>query len=272
VRLSRLYYWLYLAARLVTNLVGLPYSLLSRPERTTSGLRTIVDAALNLEPDPRRPVQTIGFADLYERLGRKEPCLSIKFAQRYGNVNLLETLALAYLAGALEPRAVFEIGTYDGFSAYHLARNGRPDARVYTLNLPVEEARPLDLPVHSRIEYAGDNLTHRELHARGLGSVFKNSEVADRVSQLIGDSLTFDFSPYRGQIDLVFIDGGHSYEHVSADSQSAFGMLSSRGVIVWHDFNVQHRDIHRYLRELGRDRRLYHLAGTRLVLYFAGEV
>ena len=51
------------------------------------------------------------------------------------------------------------------------------------------------------------------------------------------NSHTFDFSRFKGQCDLVFIDGDHSYEGVKIDSGNVFDLLrDDRSVIVWHDY------------------------------------
>ena len=58
------------------------------------------------------------------------------FESKFGNINFMEALATSYVAQASKGRTFFEIGTFDGFSAYHLAKNSPSDAVVYTLNLP----------------------------------------------------------------------------------------------------------------------------------------
>ena len=51
------------------------------------------------------------------------------------------------------------------------------------------------------------------------------------------DSKTFDYTPYLGTCDLVFIDGDHSYDGVRSDTANAFRLLrDERSVIVWHDY------------------------------------
>lgn len=51
------------------------------------------------------------------------------------------------------------------------------------------------------------------------------------------DSRTFDYKPYLGTCDLVFIDGDHSYDGVRSDTKNAFRLLrDDRSVIVWHDY------------------------------------
>ena len=59
---------------------------------------------------------------------------------------------------------------------------------------------------------------------------------ANRIHQLFGDSQTYDFTPYYGSVDLVFVDGCHHYEFVLRDSQNALKMMSPDGVVIWHDY------------------------------------
>jgi len=232
--------------------------------------RAFVAGVINLEKEYQTRVERVDWTGLQRLVGGADPALRFRFGARYGNVSFEESLALAYLVESLKPRRTFEIGTFDGFSTYHLAMNGAPDAEVLTLNLPAEDGGSAALARGTDSEYFGDNKTHLELQRRGVGSVYRASPAARKVRQLFGDSLTFDFSPYRGSIDLVFIDGGHSLECVAKDTESALAMLSDRGVIAWHDFNVQHRDVYAFLRRFAETRKTYWIAGTRLALHGPG--
>lgn len=266
--LSQIVYFGFIAFKVASNLLGIPYYLARNPRGFARRARRWVDEIINLEISLLNPIEPLDLVGLSRLMGRREPSLGLRFDSRYGNINLLESLALSYIVHAAEPRTVFEIGTFDGFSTYHLAKNSGKDTRVYTLNLPVEEGAAENFSPYSLIEYRGDSSTHAELSDRGLGSIYKATDVAYKVTQLFGDSLTYDYTPFVGQMDLIFIDGGHSYRHVSSDTENALRMVSDRGIIVWHDFNAQHRDVHRFLRRLGKRKKLYHILDTRLVVDF----
>ena len=92
--------------------------------------------------------------------------------------------------------------------------------------------------------------------------------VPGRIERLLGDSATFDYSPYEGSIDLVYIDGSHSYSYVKNDTEAAMGMLSPRGTIIWDDF-PGYAGVYAYLDEFaaGMSTTLLHVRGTRLVIY-----
>lgn len=94
------------------------------------------------------------------------------------------------------------------------------------------------------------------------------------------DSKTFDYTPYIGQCDLVFIDGDHSYDGVRADTEHAFRLLrDDRSVIVWHDYmrsseiDVMWGVVAGLLDGAPRDatRQLYHVSNTLCAIHIKGE-
>ena len=142
-----------------------------------------------------------------------------------GNVSLLELLVLARVVRELRPQRLFEIGTFDGRTTLALAMNAPNDAQVYTLDLPAES------PTALAIERSERAFVDKPVS----GARFLGTDAARKITQLFGDSATFDFSPYRAE--LVFVDASHSYEYVLNDSARALAIIGdSPGVIVWHDY------------------------------------
>jgi len=157
-----------------------------------------------------------------------------------GNVSVLELLVLARLVRELQPRHVFEIGTFDGRTTLALAMNAPDNARVYTLDLPAET------PTALAIERSERAFVDKPVS----GARFLGTDVARKIIQLFGDSATFDFATYRAE--LIFVDASHAYEYVLNDSNRALAMLGdSRGVIVWHDYG-EWPGVTRALDELAR--------------------
>jgi predicted O-methyltransferase YrrM len=153
------------------------------------------------------------------------PVLVGPVASAHANVSEAELLAICALVVQLNARRVFEIGTYDGRTTLAMARNVGPGAHVYTLNLPpdFEGAHvPADDAALARVVPSG---------AR-----FRGTPEAARITQLWGDSSAFDFSTFRGTMDLVFIDGAHTAEFVEGDTRTARSLIRVEGgLVLWHD-------------------------------------
>lgn len=169
-----------------------------------------------------------------------------------------QRLVVAALCDRLGARTFFEFGTYWGRTAWTVARNN-PDVRIFTLDLPSPDAAS-----RLQLEFTDQYL----LDEWRRGEAFYQTAEADRIERLFGDSATFDYSPYQGSIDLVYIDGSHSHSYVKNDTEAALGMLSPRGTIVWDDF-PGYAGVYAYLEEFaaGMNTTLLHLRGTRLVIY-----
>jgi predicted O-methyltransferase YrrM len=167
---------------------------------------------------------------------------------------------LATIVGALKPKKIFETGTFRGIGTLTMALNA-PEADVYTLDLP-EQYTPAEVETLSK----GDKEWVR-LSRSSTGFAFLNHPAAQRIHQLRGNSLTFTPPAFLANTDLCFIDGGHSYECIKADTETALKILSPNGVIVWDDYAWFVGGVSQYLSELRRSLTLYRVAGSHLVIY-----
>lgn len=183
----------------------------------------------------------------------------------YGNINPMEAQVLASLVTYFKPQTIFEIGTYNGFSAIHMEKNISEGAVIYTLDLPLDRTH-INLK-NDLIEAHQDILTMDIKTKR----YFHNVEGGNRIKELYGDSLTFDFSPYYQKVDFVFIDGNHSSFYVKSDSENAFKMLTERGVILWHDYDFIHPAVYKLVNELARTRTIFYIERTRFTLFVKKE-
>ena len=191
----------------------------------------------------------------------KSNCLNADF----GTIRPVEAQVLAALVAHHKPKAIFEIGTYTGFSTLHLAKNSPPEAVIYTLDLPQNK---------DNIVLKNDlNEAHRDIKNINLNErrYFHTDSSKNKIVELYGDSLTFDFSPYYGKMDFIFIDANHSYSYVESDSQNALNMLSSHGIIVWHDYDFIHPGVSRFIRKLARDKKIFYIERTRYAVLVNDE-
>jgi hypothetical protein len=182
----------------------------------------------------------------------------LDLGSRPSGTTFLETYIMVSLIKLLCARMIFEFGTSEGRTTLQFALNSPEDAKIFTLDLPGD-----DFP--TRFGRACPNeASFRQLTVGGL---FKEYAECGKIKQLLADSVTVDIEPFRAKMDFIFIDGDHAWSYVKADSENAFSMLSSRGVIVWHDYGSRWPDVARYLRDLSSQKKFYHLAGTTMVVH-----
>ena len=230
-------------------------------------LPAVLRGALSRAPDPRLRARLLKSLWIeLKRFGARrvvniEPSSirGIDDVLTRGPITRQSSLVLCALGALLRCETIFEFGTYQGHTAWLLAHN-LPQARVYTLDL----AGP-DATASAALELtdAGEYFQDWDRGAR-----FRDTPEAARITRLVGDSATFDFSPYRGQMDLVYVDASHSFSYVKSDTEAALAMLSPSGTIVWDDY-THYSGIWAYLDDLAAtlDGSIFHLLGTRLAVY-----
>lgn len=151
-----------------------------------------------------------------------------------------DAFVLALVAAWTQPARIFEIGTGTGEGTMLLAQQA-PTARVDTLDLGRSEAS------------LGTQRGDRPLDPDPTGRAFRGTAAADRIEQHLGDSARFDFGPFANQMDLVFVDGAHTFDYAISDSRAALEMIGDRGVIVWDDCHLYHPGVSRALLSLSRE-------------------
>jgi predicted O-methyltransferase YrrM len=181
------------------------------------------------------------------------------FLYRGGNVSFGELCTLVAVTRALKPGILFEFGTFDGNTTLQLALNSPHDAVVYTIDLPRGTQKTKLRVSEGDDVIAGDRPSNRRFN----GTAFEH-----KIRSIHDDSATYDYSALKGKVDLIFIDGSHSYEYTENDTQRALELLAPHGIIIWHDYMVWN-DVTDYLNNLSETLPLKHVRGTSLVVYKA---
>ena len=166
------------------------------------------------------------------------------------SLGLTERLVLQALVVGRGVRTAFEIGTYNGGTTALIAESLPPDGRVVTLDLPPEAFDRSQSPV--------------DLDGHRVGERWRASPAADRVEQVLCDSLEFDPSPWEGRCDLVLVDGAHDLVHGRQDSRTALRLVRPGGIVVWDDFTPYWTGLIRGIVEGVGGGPLARLAGTDL--------
>ena len=180
-----------------------------------------------------------------------------------GGMSFGELVILARVTKVLQPRTVFEMGTYNGLTTAVFLLNSNPDAQIVTLDLPTEP-----------LEGEGYILGDQELvMSRQLGSVPQAMGLR-QYKQLLCDSMIFDPSPYKNSVDLGLVDAAHDLAHVRNDTLKMASMISDEGMVFWHDYGGKGslRPLANYLDGLGKRALLYRIPDTSLAWGLGSEL
>ena len=192
-----------------------------------------------------------------------------------GGVLTLEAMLIQTLIKRVNPDRVFEFGTYMGATTAAIAINTRPDTKIFTLDLPpadhhgslgAAEKNALFTTARTEAETPDGFLIKR---STSVGPVILDGMLAAdqaKVTRLYSDSRTFDYSPYAGTMDFIWIDGGHDYDIVKSDTENSLKLLKSanrRAVIAWHDYgNPECLGVTEYLDELSASLTVFSIGST----------
>ena len=176
------------------------------------------------------------------------------------SISFREMVVLCSIIRYENAHVVFEFGTSNGVTTLNIALNLPWDGIAYTLDLPPARADQTVISTAYRVSVSDRKMMFANRECRR----FLSSTVEAQVRQLYGDSATFDYSPYQGRCDVVFVDGAHSLKYVESDTRAALQLVRPGGVVIWHDYNDGFfwPDVHRCLNRLARDHVIHRIRGT----------
>ena len=161
---------------------------------------------------------------------------------------------------------IFEFGTCSGKTTYLMALNSSEDTKITSLTLdPGYNTELIKDDLDSKISHR--NIINESIYEKFL---FSGTNVENKIKVIFGNSLEFDHNILKNKIDLVFIDGGHTYSIVKNDTEKSFDMLKSNGIIIWHDYvpgKKSSKDIVKYLNEISKDKKIYQIKNTSMCFY-----
>lgn len=227
---------------------------------------------------------------LFERVERRFPEQNVGFrvnipSSAIGGMTLLESSVLVSLCKLLDPRRLFEFGTFLGASTLLLAENTHDDARIFTLDMGADAAERGDGALPAASGTAGldilgrgdhnDSYLRGQYQQRGAVCIARASEQTRRkVQQLHQDSRTLNPAAHDfvRAFDYVLIDGGHDLETIAADTANAERMIREDAVILWHDYRSSiHADVTEFMAEYSAPGPLYHVEHTLLAFCLTGR-
>ena len=160
------------------------------------------------------------------------------------------------IAACLSPSVVLEIGTFRGRTTHALANNLPEDARIITIDLPLEDRAlgPNDGYYTTDAQYF--------IHSSKVGEIFIGTQVAHKITQIFSDCTTKDCctrldNVLAGRaIEFAFIDGGYSYEAVKASFQTlVLPRLAQGGIVIFNEYSqlASHVGVTHYLLRAAHD-------------------
>lgn len=202
--------------------------------------------------DPRTPAELVsGSADglVLEFPGREIANVSASPGPLAASQRRAEILEFLERVERLRPKRVCEIGTAGGGTLYLLTRVAEPDAVLVYVDLSVSwfSAR------------ARARLARLEQRVVGVEGDSHDPATRDRVSDVLGGE----------PLDVLFIDGDHSYDGVRADFDLYAPLVRPGGIVALHDVNPDadasyavSGDVPRFWAELKRTHRTEELIAS----------
>ena len=157
-----------------------------------------------------------------------DAALDLAYGFRFAGVNFIpwqersEIRSLLELVALTRPRVVLEIGTSNGGSLFLLAQVAAADAVIVSVDLP-----------HGR--FGGGYPRWRGLLYHGFATKLQQIRLlrADSHRQETLDAVR---TALEGRpVDVIFIDGDHTYRGVKQDFEMYRPLVRSGGIIAFHD-------------------------------------
>jgi predicted O-methyltransferase YrrM len=230
--------------------------LVRRAGRTPVGKNAVHAAVL---PDPARmrfafverwPERVRGFEDLAFLFSSNQLNHGVASLQ-FDEAALLYRLAREAVSGPFA-----EIGRFKGGSTF-----------VFASALPEEvELWSYDLHVALRADMPGDQLD------RELAAALERYGLGSKVHLVVGDSRVVE--PPSHELELLFVDGDHSYEGARADHQRWSAFVRPGGHLLFHDavdtggYGNVYPGVARLVSEVSRDGAWERRAGAGSIAHF----
>lgn len=162
--------------------------------------------------------------DFYEAL---EPMVLAGKSIQKGAIQKQKELG-GFLKLAGKPRVVVEIGTHAGGVFYGLCQIADPSALVVSIDLPAEEIGADKIDYSSKAVIGDEKIRAHGQPGQEIHLIRGDSHSPESVAELekILDGR---------EIDVLFIDGDHTYDGVKQDYELYNGYVRPGGMVVFHD-------------------------------------
>lgn len=170
-------------------------------------------------------------------------------------MDLDEAAYLYKLVKSLESPLCVEIGRFKGGSTFLIAQ-------------ALGQGKLVSIDLHRKMMLKSEGASYDEQ----LRFALRRFKLADKVELAVADSSTYPNAD--SSVDLIFIDGDHTYEGVKRDYQHWLNAVKPGGHIIFHDacssrpHATVHEGITRFVREIQETGRVSHLKNTGSLMHF----
>ena len=163
-------------------------------------------------------------------------------------------------------KTIFEFGTCSGKTTYLMGLNSSDDTSITSITLnPSNFNNVKKENIDNKVSFR--NIIQESVYEKFL---FSEKEVEKKIKVIFENSLNLEHNKFRNQMDLIFIDGGHTYSVVKNDSEKSFEMINETGIILWHDYVPGKRsaiDVVKYINEISKKKKIYKIKNTSLCIF-----
>ncbi len=161
---------------------------------------------------------------------------------------------------------IFEFGTCSGKTTYLMSLNSSEDTKIISITLNPNEINNVK-KINQDNNSSYKNIKHESIYDKFL---FSGTPQEKKIKVIFINSMDFDHLKFKEKMDLIFIDGGHTYSVVKNDSEKSFEMLKSNGIILWHDYvpgKTSASDVVKYINSISDIKKIYKIKNTSLCFY-----
>ena len=181
-----------------------------------------------------------------------------------GLVSDYESWILANIAK--KSKNIFEFGTCSGKTTYLMALNSPKNCKIKTITLNNNQASSI-LYKKGESKSAFKNIKNESFYDVFF---FSNTKEEKKINVKFINSMNLKIDNMKKMFDLIFIDGGHTYQVVKNDTEKALQMINKNGLIFWHDYiegKSSTKDVVKYLNQLSKKIKIFHIKDTNMCFF-----
>ena len=137
-----------------------------------------------------------------------------------------EFIGFINLIKSSKPKVILEIGTSEGGTLFFFSKFANPNAKIITIDLPI---------VRNYASYSPAKIPFFKLYKTNKQKIYFLRKDSHKTSTIKKVSKILK----NWEVDVLFIDGDHTYDGVKMDFENFSPFVGKKGLIAFHDI-VEH--------------------------------